>query len=165
MKEKDAYVLDMIASILTDGRSSRMYRRMVDEEKTALQVLAFPRSQEDYGTYVMGALALGETPLETLATTMDEEIEKLKTTLISENEYQKLQNKFENRFVNANSSIEGIASSLATYNMLYGNTDLINDEIEIYQNITREDIKRVANKYLNKNQRLELDYLPESAKE
>src|SRR5690606_13631051 len=124
-----------------------------------------PRSQEDYGTYVMGALALGETPLETLATTMDEEIEKLKTTLISENEYQKLQNKFENRFVNANSSIEGIASSLATYNMLYGNTDLINDEIEIYQNITREDIRRVANKYLNKNQRLELDYLPESAKE
>src|SRR5690606_21419006 len=91
MKEKDAYVLDMIASILTDGRSSRMYRRMVDEEKTALQVLAFPRSQEDYGTYVMGALALGETPLETLSTTMDEEIEKLKTTLISENEYQKLQ--------------------------------------------------------------------------
>ncbi len=165
MKEKDAYVLDMIASILTDGRSSRMYRRMVDEEKTALQVLAFPRSQEDYGTYVMGALALGETPLETLATTMDEEIEKLKSNLISEKEYQKLQNKFENRFVNANSSIQGIASSLATYNMLYGKTDLINDEIEIYQDITREDIQRVAKKYLNKNQRLELDYLPESAKE
>ena len=165
MKEKDAYILDMISSILTDGRSSRMYRKMVDEEKIALQVLAFPRSQEDYGTYVMGALALGETPLETLATSIDEEIKKLQTELISEREYQKLQNKFENRFVNSNSSIEGIASSLATYNMLYGNTDLINEEIEIYQDITREDIKRVANEYLNENQRLELDYLPESAKE
>lgn len=165
MKEKDAYILDMISSILTDGRSSRMYRKMVDEEKIALQVLAFPRSQEDYGTYVMGALALGETPLETLATSIDEEIKKLQTELISEKEYQKLQNKFENRFVNSNSSIEGIASSLATYNMLYGNTDLINKEIEIYQAITREDIKRVANEYLNENQRLELDYLPESAKE
>ncbi|MEP6261072.1 MAG: pitrilysin family protein [Gillisia sp.] len=164
MKEKDAYILDMISSILTDGRSSRMYRKMVDEEKIALQVLAFPRSQEDYGTYVMGALALGETPLETLATSIDEEIKKLQTELISEKEYQKLQNKFENRFVNSNSSIEGIASSLATYNMLYGNTDLINKEIEIYQAITREDIKRVANEYLNENQRLELDYLPESAK-
>ncbi|HKJ47965.1 MAG TPA: pitrilysin family protein [Christiangramia sp.] len=165
MKDRDAYVLDMISSILTDGRSSRMYRKMVDEEKVAIQVLAFPRSQEDYGTYVMGALALGETPLDTLATSMDEEITKLKNELISEKEYEKLQNKFENRFVNSNSSIEGIASSLATYSVLYGDTDLINEEIEIYRDITREDIKRVANEYLNKDQRLELDYLPESAKE
>jgi predicted Zn-dependent peptidase len=165
MKEKDAYVLDMISSILTDGRSSRMYKKMVDEDKQALQVLAFPRSQEDYGTYVMGALALGETPLDTLAASMDEEIDKLQNELISEKEYQKLQNKFENRFVNSNSSIQGIASSLATYNVLYGDTDLINEEIEIYRDITREDIKRVANEYLNENQRLELDYLPESEKE
>ncbi|WP_394371775.1 M16 family metallopeptidase [Salegentibacter tibetensis] len=165
MKEKDAYILDMISSILTDGRSSRMYKKMVDEDKTALQVLAFPRSQEDYGTYVMGALALGETPLDTLAASMDEEIAKLQNELISEKEYQKLQNKFENRFVNSNSSIQGIASSLATYNVLYGNTDLINEEIEIYRDITREDIKRVANEYLNENQRLELDYLPESEQE
>ena len=165
MKAKDAYVLDMISSILTDGKSSRMYKKMVDEEKTALQVLAFPRTQEDYGTYVMGALALGETPMDTLAKSMDEEIEKLQTELISEKEYQKLQNKFENRFVNSNSSIQGIASSLATYSVLYGDTDLINEEIEIYRDITREDIKEVANKYLNEDQRLELDYLPESAKE
>ncbi|WP_243729480.1 M16 family metallopeptidase [Salegentibacter sp. 24] len=165
MKDRDAYVLDMISSILTDGRSSRMYKKMVDEEKTALQVLAFPRSQEDYGTYVMGALALGETPLDTLAVSMDEEIDKLQNELISEKEYQKLQNKFENRFVNSNSSIQGIASSLATYNVLYDDTDLINEEIEIYRDITREDIKRVANEYLNENQRLELDYLPASEKE
>jgi predicted Zn-dependent peptidase len=165
MKDRDAYVLDMISSILTDGRSSRMYKKMVDEEKTALQVLAFPRSQEDYGTYVMGALALGETPLDTLAVSMDEEIDKLQNELISEKEYQKLQNKFENRFVNSNSSIQGIASSLATYNVLYDDTDLINEEIEIYRDITREDIKRVANEYLNENQRLELDYLPANEKE
>lgn len=165
MKDRDAYVLDMISSILTDGRSSRMYKKMVDQEKTALQVLAFPRSQEDYGTYVMGALALGETPLDTLAASMDEEIDKLQNELISEKEYQKLQNKFENRFVNSNSSIQGIASSLASYNVLYDDTDLINEEIEIYRDITREDIKRVANEYLNENQRLELDYLPASEKE
>ena len=44
--------------------------------------------------------------------------------------------------------------------MLYGDVDLINDEIKIYRSITREDIKEVANKYLKKNQRLNLDYLP-----
>ena len=160
MNERDAYVLDMISSILTDGKSSRMYKTMVDDKKEALQVLAFPRSQEDYGMYVLGALAMGETPLETLGSSIDEEIKKLKTELISENEYQKLQNKFENNFVNSNSSVQGIASSLATYHTLYGDTDLINKEIEIYRGITREDIKKVANEYLNENQRLDLDYLP-----
>lgn len=160
MKDRDAYVLEMISSVLTGGKSSRLYKKMVDQEKTALQVLAFPRSQEDYGTYVVGALALGETSLATLGKSIDEEITKLRTTLISEKEYQKLQNEFENQFVNANSSMEGIAASLATYHTLYGNTNLINKEIEIYRSITREEIKDVANKYLKENQRLDLDYLP-----
>ncbi|MFN2261863.1 MAG: M16 family metallopeptidase [Psychroflexus sp.] len=162
MKDRDAYVLDMISTVLTDGKSSRMYKRMVDDEEIALQVLAFARSQEDYGTYVIGALPLGDTSLEKLTEVMDEEIEKLQNELISEREYQKLQNKFENRFVNSNSSIQGIAGSLATYNMLYNNTNLINEEIEIYKSITREEIQEVAQKYLQENKRLELDYLPES---
>ena len=165
MEDRDTYVLNMISSILTDGRSSRMYKKMVDEEKEALQVLAFNRPQEDYGTYIVGALPLGEVPLDQLAESMDEEIEKLQTELISEREYQKLQNNFENQFVNSNSSIQGIASSLATYNVHYDDTDLINKELDIYQSITREDIRRVANEYLNENQRLDLDYLPASEKE
>ena len=90
---------------------------------------------------------------------MDEEIKKLQTELITEKEYQKLQNQFETRFVNANSSIEGIASSLATYQMLQGDTSRINKELDIYRTITREDIMRVANKYLNPNQRVEIKYL------
>lgn len=162
MKERDAYVLDMISSILTDGKSSRMYKKMVDQDKEAIQVLAFPRTMEDYGLYLMGALAMGDTPLDTLAASMDEEIKRLQTELISEEEFQKLQNKFENRFVNSNSSVQGIASSLATYYMLYGDTDLINEEIDIYRDITREEIKEVANKYLKENQRLELEYLPQT---
>jgi predicted Zn-dependent peptidase len=164
MKESDAYVLDMISTLLTGGKSSRMYERMVDEEKIALQVIAFARSQEDYGVYNVGALAMNDTPLSKLAEVMDEEIEKLKTKLISEREYEKLQNQFENRYVSSNSNIQGIATSLATYNVLYGDTDLINKEIEIYRDITREDIKEVAQKYLQEDKRLELDYLPESNK-
>ena len=46
-----------------------------------------------------------------------------------------------------------------------GNTDLINEELDLYKSISREDIRQVARKYLNTNQRLELHYLPESQKE
>lgn len=157
--DKDAYVLDYISSILTGGNSSRMYKRMVEEDKVALQVLAFNQGNQDYGTYTMGALIKGEPDFDAIKATMDDEIRKLQTELISEKEYQKLQNQFETRFVQSNSRVEGIASSLATYNMLKGDTSLINKELDIYRSITREDIKRVANEYLNANQRLELKYL------
>jgi predicted Zn-dependent peptidase len=160
-KERDAYVLQMISSYLSDGPSSKLYKKMVDDQKQALQVGAFNVDQEDYGMYLVFSLPVGETSLETLNTEIEEEILKVRTTLISEKDYQKLQNKFENQFVNSNSSVEGIAGSLATYYMLYGDTSLINKEIDIYRSISREEIKTVAEKYLKPNQRVIIDYLPQ----
>lgn len=157
--DKDAYVLDYISTILTGGNSSRMYKRMVEDEKVALQVLAFGQAVQDYGTYTMGALIKGEPNWDQLRDTMDDEIKSLQTELISDKEFQKLQNTFETAFVESNSSVEGIAASLATYNMLQGDTNRINQQLDIYRSITKEDIKRVANDYLNPEQRLELKYL------
>ncbi|CEN51272.1 hypothetical protein CCAN11_2280021 [Capnocytophaga canimorsus] len=54
--------------------------------------------------------------------------------------------------------------SLADYYTFYKDTNLINKSVEIYRSITREDIQRAAREYLNPNQRLDLDYLPESTK-
>jgi predicted Zn-dependent peptidase len=158
--ERDAYVLDMISSYLSDGKSSKLYKKMVDDQKQALQVGAFNIGQEDYGMYLVFALPVGETPLDVLASEMEMEVAKVRTDLISEKDYQKLQNKFENRYVNSNSSISGIAGTLATSYMLYGDTDLINKEIDIFRSITREEILEVAAKYLKPNQRVVIDYLP-----
>jgi zinc protease len=160
MKTRDAYVLNMVSTVLSDGKSSRLYKKLVDEKKMALQVGAFNSSQEDYGMYLTYGLPQGETKLEDLVKEIDEEVVKMQTELISEREFEKLQNKYENQFVNSNSSIEGIANSLAKYHMLYGDINLINNEIEIYKSITREEIRDVAKKYLNKNQRALLEYLP-----
>lgn len=164
MKERDAYVLDMISTLVSQGKSSRLHKRLVDEKKIALQVGAINFSQEDYGSYITLALPMGNTSLETLTQEIDAEMDRLKTELISEREYEKLQNIYRNNFVRANSSFEGIAHSLATYATLYGDTNLINTELEIYKSITREEIREVARKYLNSNQRLVLDYLPKNDK-
>ncbi|MCH2033758.1 MAG: insulinase family protein [Tenacibaculum sp.] len=164
MKTKDSRILDMISTYLSTGRSSVLYKKLVDNKKMALQAGAINLSQEDYGTYILYALPLGKTSLEDLSKEMDAEIVKLQSELISERDFQKLQNQFENRFVNSNSSVEGIANSLARYNVLYGDTNLINTEIDIYRSITREDIRNVAKKYLNPNQRLVMEYLPEQKK-
>lgn len=159
MKTREARVLDMISSILSDGKSSRMYKKIVDDKKLALQIGAFNYSQEDHGLYIIYGIPMqGHTAAE-LIKEADEEIVKLQTELISEKEFQKLQNVFENRYVNSNASLEGVAENLASYYMLYGDINLINSEIDMYRSITREEIRDVAKKYLNPNQRLLLDYV------
>lgn len=162
--ERDAYVLDMISTYLSGGKSAKLYKKMVDEKKQALEVGAFNIGYMDYGMYVIYSLPVGDTSLDTLVDEISVEVEKLRSNLISERDYQKLLNIFENNFVNANSSVEGIANSLARYHLLYGDTNLINEQINIYRSITREEIKEVANKYLNNNQRVVIDYLPTPTK-
>lgn len=160
MTTRESRVLDMISTLLSDGKSSRLYKKIVDDKKMALQIGAFNLSQEDAGLYVIYGLPLGNNTLESITKEVDEEIVKLKTELISDNELQKLKNIYENQFVNSNSSVEGVAHSLATYYTFFGDANLINTEIEIYNSITPEEIQSVAKKYLNNNQRLELNYLP-----
>jgi predicted Zn-dependent peptidase len=162
--ERDAYVLDMISTYLSDGQSSKLYKRMVDEKKQALQVGAFNIGYMDYGLYVIFSLPVGDTSLDVLLAEISDEVHKLRTDLISERDHQKLLNIFENNFVNANSSVEGIANSLARYHLLYGDTNLINEQIDIYRSITREEIRAVAEKYLKDNQRVVIDYLPTPSK-
>ena len=157
---REARVLDMISTYLSNGNSSKLYKKLVDDKKMALAVQAVNLSQEDYGIYALFALPLGETTLDALVKEFDVEIEKLQTELISEKDHQKLLNQFENQFVNANATIEGVAASLANYYLLYDDTSLINSEIDLYRSITREEIKEVANAYLKKNQRLLIEYLP-----
>lgn len=164
-KDRDAYVLDMISSILSGGKSSRLYKKMVDDKKVSVQVQAVNLSFEDYGIYVILSLPVGENTLQTLYDNIDEEIEKLKVDLISDREYEKLQNEFENSFISTNASMSGIANSLASYYLLHDNVNLINQRLDIYKSITKEEIRDVANKYLNKDSRAVIDYLPESAKQ
>ncbi len=164
MKTREARVLDMISTYLSDGKSSKLYKKIVDEKKMALQIGAFGFSQEDYGVYIVYGMPLGQTPTSDIVKEADEEIAKIQSELISEKDLQKLKNKFENQYVNSNASIEGIAENLASYYMLYGDVNLINSEIDIYRSITREEIRDVAKKYLNPNQRLLLDYVPATDK-
>ncbi|WP_443945829.1 M16 family metallopeptidase [Pedobacter sp. AW1-32] len=161
MESRDSKVLGMISTILSGGGSSRLSTKMVDEKKTALQVAAFNYSLEDYGAYITLALPNKNTPLNDLLTDIDAEVVRLQTDLISETEYKKLQNQFENSYVSANSKMLGVAENLANgYTFHHKDTDDINKELDVIKSITREEIRDVAKKYLNKNQRVVLYYLP-----
>lgn len=158
---RDSKVMEMISSILSGGSSSRMYKKMVDDKKDALQVFAFNYALEDYGMYIIGALPNGGAAPNSLLKDMDEEIVKLQTDLISPEDYQKLQNQFEDNFVSANTRMLGVAENLANgYTFYHKDTNQVNEELAEIRTITREEIRDAARKYLNTNQRLVLYYLP-----
>jgi len=160
MNTRDSKVMNLLSSVLSGGASSRLYKKMVDDKKDALEVAAFNYALEDYGAYITLALPNANAPLDTLLHDIDEEIAKLQTTLISEEDYQKLQNQFENNYVEANTKMIGVAENLADGYTFHKNTNEINEELDLVKSITREEMRDAAKKYLNKNQRVVLYYLP-----
>lgn len=161
MTSKEATALELVSDVLSQGASSRIYKKMVDEKKNALQVGTFNYSLEDYGAYICYALPNGNVSLDDLLKDIDEEIVKVQTDLITEDEFTKLRNQAENAFVSANDNMQGIAENLAnSYTFHNKNTNYINTELELIKSVTREDIRNVAKKYLNPNQRVVLYYLP-----
>ena len=158
--EEDAYAISMLAQIMASGQSSRLYKRMVDEEQSAVQVFAFPFQMEKAGMLISLALANQGKSLESLEASIMEEVERLKTEPIGEKEFQKLQNQLESGFISSNSSMSGIAESLADYHTYYGDASLINTESERYRKLTPADLQRVAKKYLTTDNLVVLEYLP-----
>jgi zinc protease len=160
--EREAYVLEMISIYLSGGESSKLYKKMVDEKKLALQISSQNLSLEDYGVYFIFTLPMGDTSMENIISEIDDEIKLLQESLISDYDMEKIQNIIENRFVSSNSTVAGIGNSLAHYYFFHDSTNVINTEIEVYKSITKEEIRDVAKQLLGKNQRLELKYLPQS---
>ena len=157
---KDFYAVSMLGQLLSQGQSSRLYRALVDDQKKALFVGNFPISMEDPGLSIaFGITNMGVSPAD-LEAAMDAEIGKVQKDLISDDEFQKLRNQVENDFISSNSTVAGIAESLANYEMYFGDANLINTELDRYLAVTKEDIRAAAKKYFNKNNRVVLYYMP-----
>jgi zinc protease len=160
----DSYAVSMLAQILSQGKSSRLQKSIVDEQQKAIFVGAFPFPTEDPGMALMFGITNMGVAIDELEASINKEVEKVQTELISEEEFQKLKNQIESDMVTANSKVEGIAENLANYFVYYGDANLINTEVDRYLKVTREDIKRVANEYFRKDNRVVLHYLPKSQK-
>lgn len=160
MGTPDFYAVDMLSKLLSGGKSSRMYKSIVDEQQLALQVMNIPIALEHPGVSInFGLVNMGVSP-EKLEEAMNKEIENVRTNLISDEEFQKLRNQVENEFYSSSSTMAGIAENLANYKMYYGDANLINTEIERYMRVTKEDLQMAALKYFSPVNRVTLYYLP-----
>jgi zinc protease len=157
---KEYYVLQMLNTLLSQGQSSRLYKALVDRQQQAVYTGSFPVNTEDPGLFIILAIAnLGIDAAE-LDSSINREINRIKNEEISDEEYQKLVNQVESNFVTRYSTAAGVAEYLAYYYTFYGDTNMINTEIERFRGITPADIKNAAEKYLREDNRVVLHYLP-----
>ncbi len=158
----DWYALQLLTQMLSQGKSSRFQKEIVEKQQKGLAVGAFMIPNEDPGVAFMYGITNAGVKPEELEKSMLAEVEKVKSGTLSDEEYTKLMNQAENDFVSQNQRVLGVVENLATSYTFLGNTNLVNTELERYTKLTKEDLKRAANKYFTKENRLVVYYLPKS---
>ncbi|MES2587678.1 MAG: pitrilysin family protein [Bacteroidota bacterium] len=157
---EDAYAIEMMNSILSGSSSSRMDKNIVEKKQLAVAAFSFAFGMEDPGLGIVAAIGANGVDLKTIEQALNDEIEQLQNEVISQEEFDKLRNQFENNIVSSNSSVAGIAENLANNHVYFGNANVTNKELEKYLAVTKDDIQRVAKKYFTKNAKVVLYYLP-----
>jgi len=160
----DYYAVNMLATLLSQGKSSMMQRMIVDDKQRALTVGAVPIATEDPGLILIYGIANLGVGTELLEDAMEEVYERIQEEPITEDNFQKLRNQVENDLITKNAKVVGRAENLANYYVYFKDANLINTEIDRYMKVTREDILNAAKKYLVKENRVVLYYLPKSYK-
>jgi len=160
MGTKDAYAMDLLSSILSNGKSARLKTNLTDKG-ISIETVAMNLELEHPGVVFIIAIANAGKTVEEVERAINIEMEKLINELVSEEAFQMVKAAKEYEVASELTLLENIAEQLADNHTYFKDAGRINKQLENYGNITREDLKSVAAKYLNKNNRVVLHYLPE----
>ena len=144
------YAAELITDILSGGGSSRLYQALVKEQQLFSNIECYHFGSTDAGLLTIEGKLVRGVKMEDADKAVEAELEKIKNTLVDEKELQKVKNKTEAALAFEDMSIMNRASSLATYELL-GNAGLINEELNKYQSITREQVCNYAQQIFDAN--------------
>ncbi len=152
-KDSDYYALDVLNAVLSTGNSSRLYAAIVDNKQLATNIFTdLPLSFDpfEFNVYAECADNVKATDVEA---GIYEEIDKIKTSGITETELQKVKNQKLMDFYSQVETINGKSGAVGDYEVFYGDYKKLFEAPENYNKVTVDDIKRVANKYFKKSNR------------
>ena len=153
--ERDAYVLDVIDAVLSAGRTSRLFERMVVEDQVALDVFttsAFPGTR-DPNLFVFGGSPRFPNTNEDMERVFYEEVERLKNESVTERELEKVKNQVRANFIRSLGSSSGLASQLAFYELFLGGWEDLLEYEEIINSVTAEEVQEVAQRIFTEDNR------------
>ncbi len=157
--EPDFYVVDLLSDILANGPSSRLYRRLVKEQHLFTSIDAYVTGSMDPGLFIVEGKPAAGLTLEQAEKVIWAELTQLKENLLEEAELQKVKNKTESNLAFSELNVLNKAINLAYFEVLE-NVELINREAELYQQVTKEDVQRVALEIFTQENCSELHYVP-----
>jgi zinc protease len=160
MNAPDFIALDMLSSILTSGDSSRLYRALVYDARIAQSVLSYAYDLELPGLFLFRSIAQqGKTP-EMIETMLWQELDDVRRNGVTAQELQKAKHRIETSYVRAMTSLQSRADMLNSFRVLGGEAGMVNTHLDKIKAVTREDVQRVASKYLIETNATCLYYLP-----
>jgi predicted Zn-dependent peptidase len=149
LPDHEDYVFDVMDSILSSGRTSRLYKSIVLEKQIATDVGTFSGPGSLYpNMFVFSGTPRYPHTVEELEQAIEEEIEKLKTQPVTKKELQKVINQMEAGLVRGLKSNSGMASKLIYYEAIAGDWKYFLTHIDKIKQITTEDIMKTTRKYL-----------------
>ncbi len=145
---EDSYALDMLGELLASGKKSPFYKVLVEEKQVTSGVTMFNRASELAGQYQLIVRAFPQTPLDSVATAIDEAFARFETEGIQASDLERIKAGQETAFYNGLSSVLGKGFQLAQYNIFADNPGFISDDIANLLAVTAEDAMRVYNQYI-----------------
>ena len=148
----DLYALDVVSSLLSDGRTSRLYKSLIEDKRIAVMAHAYNGIGKYPDTFTFIAVPRAPHTVAEVESSFYEEIEKLKKTPPTDWELQKIKNQLEADFIRDLNSASGLANEIGNFEVL-SDWRYINTFMDKLAQVTAEDVMRVVNKYLTKNNR------------
>jgi predicted Zn-dependent peptidase len=142
-KDADYYATDLISDILSNGNSSRLYTKLVKEQKLFSEINAYVTGDIDKGLLIVTGKLVEGIKMDEAEKAILKEVELLGNEVVAKDELQKVKNKIESSLIFSETSALNKAMNLA-YAELMGDADLINQEIEKYSAVTTDDILRIS---------------------
>jgi zinc protease len=159
----DSYPLHIASKVLSDGQSSRIYRKLVYEKQLALAAFGQGNIIEDPNLfYAVAIVQPGRTPQETIDALIAE-LDRLKAEPISAAELQQAKNQFARDYILSRESNKDKAQTLAHAAVIHDDITTADGEFDIFMNMTAAEVQRVARKYFTAENRLVLTVMPRGA--
>jgi zinc protease len=156
----DSYPLHIAAKVLSDGQTSRIYKKLVYEKQLAVAAFGNANLIEDPNLFYAVAIVQPGRSTDDVASTLIEELDRLKTEPITEHELQRTKNQFARDYIFGRLSNQQKAGQLSHAVVIHNDIKTADGEFEIFQNITVADVQRVARTYFRPENRLVLTLMP-----